>query len=96
MLKICKRCGVERPEDEFRQYYNGKPGSYTYCKKCESIEQRRKYLVNKAEKTEDELEELDKINQLYSLRAAAGLVVPVRRKRGGVAAIVDEMIKDLV
>ena len=65
--KVCKRCGRELPVDQFRNYYGGREGSYSFCKTCEKIEQRRKYLLAKDAAPhggldEDEQLELDKIN----------------------------------
>lgn len=89
--KTCKRCGRERHISEFRPYY-GKPGTYSYCKICEKIEQRRKYLVGKEQLSEDEAAELQKINVLYDRHQAAGRQVPVRRPRQGINDLLDDML----
>ena len=100
-MRTCKRCGRELPEDNFRTYYGGRKGTYSFCKQCESIEQRRKYLVRKDSESPDgltveEAAELDKINELYDRRAAAGLAVPKTRPMGGaVTRLVDEMLEAL-
>lgn len=98
--KVCKRCGREQPVDQFRDYYGGRKGQYSFCKTCEKIEQRRKYLVSKDNNQRDELSaderlELDKINQLYDAHQAAGRQVPVRRPDRGVTDIVDQMLADM-
>lgn len=93
--KVCKRCGAEKPIVEFRDYYGGRKGSYSFCKTCERIEQRRKYLSSKHELTDAEAEELQKINELYAMRQDAGLKVPVRRPERGVTSIVDSMMAEM-
>lgn len=100
-MRTCKRCGRELPEDNFRTYYGGRKGTYSFCKQCESIEQRRKYLCRKDTAagdglTVEEMEELDKINELYDRRAALGLAVPKTRPVGGeITRLVDEMLEAL-
>lgn len=95
-VKICKRCGREQGVDQFRNYYGGRSGSYSFCKTCERIDQRRKYLVSKRDDLAPcEAEELNKINELYEMRRAAGLKVPGTRAVGGVTSIVDSMLEDL-
>lgn len=98
--KVCKRCGREQRVDQFRDYYGGRKGSYSFCKTCEKIEQRRKYLANKDavspdSLTADERAELHKINELYDAWQAAGRKVPVRRPDRGVTDLVDQMLADM-
>lgn len=96
--KVCTRCGIERPIGHFRQYYNRSKGTYTFCKTCESIEGRRKYLVGKDAASLDGLSaeeqyELDKINELYEQHRAAGRPVPGSRKSPkGVTSVVEAML----
>lgn len=99
--KRCTHCGEVRPIGEFRKYYKPgvKVGYYRYCKTCEKIMTRRRYLVGKGDRlTESERVELSKIEQLYDLREAAGLEVLGRgrqqKARGEAAAIVDQMLED--
>ena len=92
MLKRCTSCGVDKPIEEFRTYYNRQKGHYPYCKECERIEGRRKYLSRNKEKlNEDQLVELNKIETLYDKRQAAGLSVPSRKRNNNtsVAKLVD-------
>lgn len=97
-MKTCSRCGVEQPLENFRQYYNRgeNGGHYKYCKTCESIESRRKYLAKRgAAATPEQLEELAKINKLYEKRSAMGLDIPGRssgRTRGRISQIIDEAL----
>lgn len=98
--KVCKRCGREQSVDQFRDYYGGRKGQYSFCKTCEKIEQRRKYLANKDAASPDGLStdervELDKINRLYDAHHAAGRQVPVRRPDRGVTDLVDQMLADM-
>lgn len=73
--KVCSTCGQEKLVDSFRKYYSGRDGRYSYCKECEKIEQRRKYLSKKqtVELSPAERSELEAINILYAKREAAGL-----------------------
>ena len=94
--KVCKRCGREQSVDQFRLYYGGRKGYYSFCLTCEKIEQRRKYLVAKQDDLAPcEAEELRKINELYERRRGAGLKVPGTRTPGGVTSIVNSMLEDL-
>lgn len=98
--KVCKRCGKEQSVDQFRAYYGGKKGLYNFCKTCEKIDQRRKYLARKDSESPDGLSsdeqiELDKINELYAARQAAGLSVPIRRSAKGVTNLVDQLLTDM-
>lgn len=97
--KICKRCGIERPIDQFRPYYGRPSGRYSFCKTCERIEQRRKYLVGKdaADQLDglsaEEQAELSKINELYAYHQAAGRPVPGKgAPRCGVLADVESLM----
>lgn len=97
MLKRCTSCGVDKPIDEFRTYYNRQKGHYPYCKECERIEGRRKYLTKNKEKlSEDQLVELNKIEQLYDKREDAGLSVPSRKrnKNASVMQLVDAYLTE--
>lgn len=80
-MKTCSRCGKTLPLGNFRNYYVGKRGHYKYCKDCERIEGRRRYLLSlEDEITIEQIQELEKINMLYEKRAAAGLDVPGRSR----------------
>lgn len=87
--KVCSTCGQEKRVDDFRKYYGGRKGQYSFCKECEKIEQRRKYLCRLETLTELQSKELSAIEQLYAKRSEAGLKVPgqIRSKTG-----VDELI----
>ncbi len=97
-MKVCSRCGKELPLDNFRKYYNGGDSYYTYCKDCEAIEARRKYLVGRSDAaTPEQLDELQKIQKLYELRAAKGLKVPGHTKgrvTNRVRALVDDLLNE--
>ena len=82
--KVCIRCGKEKPVGDFYQvkYKGAKPKySYNVCKKCTSIEQKRRYLLN----VDPENPLLDKIEALYEKHAAAGRSVPNTQRRSGTA-----------
>ena len=84
VTKECSVCGRQQPLDLFRVYpQSGK--HWPYCKECESIEIRRKYLQRKKTEyycgdrsqgktvfTENEMRELEDINELYRRHEAAG------------------------
>lgn len=79
--QICKQCGEIKPVAQFRNYYNGRKGTYKTCKMCEKINSREKYLRAKDAQSPDglsdkEQEELDKIHELYDAQRAAGLQPP--------------------
>lgn len=82
---VCKSCGQEQPVDNYRKYYGGRRGRYRHCKSCEKLEMRRKYLIRRGDAaTQEQLEELSKINLLYELRIKNGLFAPgltVKRTR---------------
>jgi hypothetical protein len=87
-------CGGTKPLEEFRKYPNGK--SYPYCLECQTIETRRRYLVSKNVRTDEELEEEKAINELYEKRLEKGLKTFGGKSRtGSVKAIVDKQMKDL-
>ena len=94
--KVCSTCGQEKSVDNFRKYYGGRKGRYSYCKECEKIEQRRKYLSKRSELTASEQTELDNILQLYGMRQAAGLKVLGKiRSSTGVNNLVDAQMEVL-
>lgn len=94
MSKICCMCGQEKSVDQFRQYKSGKP--YTYCKDCESIEVRRRYLEKKGlECSQDEADELVLINHLYEKRLEKGLKTFGQRKRSSGGSCLDLVNKQL-
>ena len=94
--KVCKWCGQEKSVDNFRDYYEGRKGKYTYCKECERIETRRKYLKRRGDKcTQEQLDELDSIEKLYDAREAKGLSVPGRNVKKTVADIVQQQLNSI-
>lgn len=98
-MKICSRCGTEQPLSNFRRYYNRgeNAGTYKFCKECERIETRRKYLVGRGDAaTQTQKEELASIRKLYDLRESKGLDVPgrIRRRPSAVKSIVDARLNE--
>lgn len=93
--KICSRCGVEKPVEAFRPYYGNRKGHYKFCRECERIEERRKYLCRKSDLTAQQLDELRKIEKLYELRTADGLDVPGKaaHKNPSVESLVDSQLE---
>lgn len=95
-FKCCKQCGEVKPIEQFRKYYGGRKGHYKTCKLCEKINARYKYLRSKGDvnRTEAEMTELRKIEQLYEAQRNAGLQPPregVGRNKPLVDSI-DDMI----
>lgn len=92
--KTCTHCGETKPLSSFRHYYGKCKGSYRYCKTCEKINTRYRYLVGKgANITDVERQELAKITKLYDARAAAGLETPLhKREYGGATELVDQLL----
>lgn len=95
--KICAYCGEEKSIEDFRRYYNCPSGTYTYCRSCEKIEARRKYLKRKCDNISPvQREELEKIEQLYKLRVDKGLAAPgCRRTPNAVSKLLDEQLSKL-
>jgi hypothetical protein len=95
-MKRCTHCGAEKPLSEFRQYYNGKGSHYRYCKTCESIEMRRKYIVGLGgAATPQQQEDLRKILRLYDLRRSRGLCTFVDKQVAISSIIEDELNNEL-
>lgn len=93
--KVCNRCGKELPVEEFYQVkYKGKKPKYSYsvCKKCTSIEQRRRYL----QQVDPTNPLLEKIEALYEKHRAAGRSVPdaPRRSRSEIESDIDAMLQE--
>jgi hypothetical protein len=99
--KTCKQCGQIKAIDEFRPYYhkaaNKKATHYRICKGCESINTRFKYLNTKQDKstiTDREVQELEKINQLFDLLETRGLTPPKRAHEDrAVSSLVDQLLQ---
>lgn len=96
--KVCRFCGEEKSVDDFRNYYDGRKGKYSYCLECERIETRRKYLKRKGDKcTPEQLQEIKSIERLYEARLAKGLSVPghASRHKQSVADLVQQQLNSL-
>lgn len=91
--KVCKQCGEIKPLTQFRKYYKGK-GYYGLCKGCESINTRAKYLNSKEHLSPSEKDELNKINELYTMQRGLGLKPPTFKahKWGTVTAQLDDLL----
>ena len=95
--KMCSYCGQEKSLDDFRDYYDGRKGKYTFCKECERIESRRKYLMRRGDAcTPEQKQELEDIAALYKARAAHGLNAPgLKRPKVTVADLVERQLNNL-
>ena len=94
-MKICTRCGREQSAEEFYKVkYKGKEPKYSYsvCKTCMSIEQRRRYL----QENDPTSPVLAKIEALYEKHRAAGRSVPdtSRRSSHQIEDTIDAMLED--
>lgn len=94
--KTCKRCGKQKPIVDFRSYYGvGQKGSYTFCKECERIESRRKYLLRQGDRlTDKQRQALEAIEQLYARRKEQGLAVPTTRGSNTTDSIVAKQLEE--
>lgn len=93
--KVCTRCGKEKSVEEFYKVkYKGAEPKYSYsvCKQCTSIEQKRRYLMN----VDPENPLLDKIESLYEKHRAAGRSVPdsTRRASSQIEADIDALLME--
>lgn len=93
--KVCTRCGKEKPIDDFYKVkYKGEKPKYSYsvCKKCTAIEQKRRYLLN----VDPSNPLLEKIEALYEKHRAAGRSVPdaPRRSGGQLEADIDALLAE--
>ena len=97
-------CGEERYIDEFRtqvrrNYKNECRSTYRrpYCKACEAIECRRRYLVDMTSPSPEHEQELNQINELYELRLAKGLKTfdTNRRNKPTIATEVSKQLEAL-
>lgn len=79
-VRKCKQCGEVKSLTQYREYYGNLKGHYKFCKECERLNQRLKYLRNKPNLSPDETEELNQIEQLHDLQRSLGLEPPRRRK----------------
>lgn len=94
-FQSCKQCGIEKPIDQFREYYNGRKGNYKVCKDCEKVNSRRKYLEGKSPDScsEEERQELQDIYTLYDMQRSLGFKPPrARGKNEDVSKILQEQL----
>ena len=93
--KVCTRCGKEKPAEEFYKVkYKGQKPKYSYsiCKTCVSIEQKRRDLLQ----TDPENPLLEKIEALYDKHRAAGRSVPdeTRRRSMELESEIDALLQE--
>ena len=93
--KVCNRCGKEQPIDEFYKVkYKGEKPKYSYsvCKTCTSIEQKRRYLMQ----VDPSNPLIAKIEALYEKHRAAGRSVPDAQRRSGndIEAEIDALLAE--
>lgn len=101
--KTCTMCGEEKPHSAFRTQRRKGKGSEEatyqrpYCMTCEAIEVRRQYLLGFVDLPPERQQELDKINELYKRRLAAGLKTFGSRKcrRGAVINDIEAQLSKL-
>ena len=88
--KTCKQCGEIKPLEQFRPYYGGRKGYYTICKMCERINSREKYLSSKADLSDKDSDELEKIHVLWGHQRSLGLKPP-RTTLGSYLPVSDKL-----
>jgi len=95
MFIKCKQCGINKPAEQFRKYYGGRKGHYKTCLDCERINSRYKYLHNKQELSQDESNELIKIEELYTVQRKHGLKPPhTIIKKASITDAIDAMLNE--
>lgn len=68
-MKICKRCDLEKPTEEFSKQSNSVDGRYPHCKKCDSDRKKLRRLNNlDSERLSDRIRYLE--NKPAKLKAA--------------------------
>lgn len=69
MMRICKKCGDEKPLDEFRKHKDYKDGITNTCKKCHN-EKNKSYPIDKERKAEKNkawrLKNPDKVKKIHN------------------------------
>lgn len=93
--KICTRCGKEKATSDFYKVkYKGAEPKYSYsvCKQCTAIEQKRRYLMQ----VDPSNPLLEKIEALYDKHRAAGRSVPdsQRRSSSHIESDIDAMLAE--
>ncbi len=88
-MKRCKQCGIVRPPQLYRKYYNRK-GYYKICKHCESINSRARYLEKKDSLTDKEQRDLDTIYALWDKQCELGYG-PTRRRAAQETNVMDKV-----
>lgn len=93
--KVCTRCGKEKSVDDFYKvkHKGTKPKySYSVCKQCTAIEQKRRYLMQ----VDPSNPLLEKIEALYEKHREAGRSVPDSRRRSStqIEADIDAMLAE--
>lgn len=94
-MKACTRCGrVQSAEEFYKVKYKGRAPKYSYsvCRTCMSIEQRRRYL----QENDPTSPTLAKIEALYEKHRAAGRSTPdtARRTSHQIEDTIDAMLED--
>jgi hypothetical protein len=49
-VKVCRKCGVERPQEEFAVDRSKATGHRSHCKSCDRAKSRRYYEENRERK----------------------------------------------
>ena len=64
MSKICSKCGIEKPDSEFKKDSKSKDGLYFRCKECDR-EYRRKYYAENRERIRKQYNDRYKNDESY-------------------------------
>lgn len=99
-LKVCSKCGQNKPLDDFYKDIGSRDGHLTYCKKCVSVYGKRHYKenkerINKRQReyyySNKDKEEYKEKRRCYQLEKENGMAVSEYRKlfeaQKGVCAI---------
>lgn len=105
-MAACAQCLEYKPISNFRKYYNGNGNYYKRCKACERINKRYKYLHSKIHANihtnnqaieAKELEEMTKMQTLYSVLTTKGAEIPslpgIENTNRSTESTLDSMLK---
>lgn len=72
-MKLCKKCNVEKPQDQFPKDKQKRDGLTSYCKLCCCAEEKRRYEYRKQHKSQYKITNRDKYNAIDAKRRAKKL-----------------------
>lgn len=73
-MKVCAKCGVEKPLEEFNKRTQSKDGKHYYCKACANTYTKRWYAANKQRHVE--------LNAVWARANREKMAIKSARQRG--------------